>query len=59
MKRAVNELIRTPQNNFRVFRNGSPIFGGDIDGCSFEEFCEHLCPAIRGDERFENIEISE
>lgn len=51
MRRALAGLINTPQNNFRVFRNGSPIFGENIDGPNFDALCESVFEA-RADSRF-------
>lgn len=42
MARAVNELVKEPQNNLRVFRNGTPIYGDGIVGQDFETICKDM-----------------
>ncbi|XP_050267512.1 LOW QUALITY PROTEIN: inositol-pentakisphosphate 2-kinase-like [Quercus robur] len=53
--KAINDLFTTPQNNFRVFLNGSLIFGGLGGGAdstnvvTSEAFEDALKPVIRAD----------
>lgn len=55
--KAINNLFRTPQNNFRVFLDGSLIFGGlgggaDTTSCevgkAFEDSLKHVIQAEEG-----------
>lgn len=39
VRKAINNLFRTPQNNFRVFLDGSLIFGG-LGGGTDSTSCE-------------------
>lgn len=51
MNFAIRSLIDTPQNNFRIFKNGTLVYGDDIIKDFYKTIAQFFCTKDNDQER--------